>query len=433
MTPRQIATQIVLDVQEHGAYANIALAKSLRKFQLEDRDRRFCTELTYGTIKAGKSIDWFIENHLKNRKLVDSPEEVRAILRVGAYQLLFMTRVPKSAAVNESTELVRSFKLHDGIVKFVNGVLRNCAREIENSTFEEIIDKRIPDQNAKSIALKFLHPIWLVEHWIEIFGIDETIKLCKFDNQDPPLSLRVNTLKSSRDEILKQIQSAEPSKISPEGIILKDHGALNDFNFLKDGILIAQDESSQLVAHVLDPKPDESILDACSAPGGKSTHIAALIQNRGKIVACDSNEKRIELVKQNAERLGCNSIVTICADARNLGRKYPQEFDRVLVDAPCSGLGVLRRKPDARWKKFPKNLKELPELQFEILESCARCVKIGGTLVYSTCTMESAENEDLVAKFLDRHSAFKLISTRKLLPTIDGTDGFFIARIERIS
>ena len=465
MNPRKVAADIVQAVQNNGAYANIALAHALRKNRMDDRDRRFCTELAYGTIKAGKSIDWFLNRHIKKRTLDDSPEEIRSILRVGAYQLLFMTKIPHAAAVNESTELAKQANVHEGIVKFVNGVLRNCAREIESiagtksqlPAFGKIVDEKFSDHtSAEYIAVRYLHPQWLIEHWIDNYGVVETIKLCEFDNQDPPLSIRVNTLKTSRSVALKLLASegisAKASDWAAEGIIVKDHGSLDDFYLMQDGTLVAQDESSQLVAYVLDPKTDDLILDACAAPGGKTTHIAALIQNRGRIAACDSNSKRLELLRKNAERLTATCIEPFVEDARKLGNLYADQFDRVLVDAPCSGLGVLRRKPDARWKKTPESLKNLPKLQMEILESCSKCVMKNGALVYSTCTIEKAENDDVIDEFLAKHPGFIIESaplytsrdllaknpslmafrTLKLFPTIDGVDGFFIARMKRV-
>lgn len=417
---RLAAVKTVYEVNANGAYSNVALAQILRQEKLNDLDRRFCTELVYGTIKAGASLDWKLSKYL-TRPLDKVEEKILAILRVGLYQIFFLDRVPNSAAVNESVELTKKF-VNIGASKFVNGVLRSAVRQPEKSDFPE-------GDDVESIALKMFHPAWLVKLFVDEFGIDAAKKICAVNNTESPLCLRVNNLKSSREKIVAELEKIsvqfELSKIAPEGIICKSHGALDKFKPLKAGLCQVQDESSMTVAPLLNPKAGDFVIDCCAAPGGKTTHIAELMKNRGKIIAADIYDIKLDHIRQNAKRLGINIIEPILLDARNIGEKYFERADKVLVDAPCSGLGVIRRKADIRWKKNPAELEELPKLQLEILNSAAKTVKRGGTLVYSTCTIVKRENENVVESFLADNTNFKLVETKKFLPHIEGTDGLF--------
>ena len=417
---RLSAVKIVHAVNAEGAYSNVALAQILRQENLSDIDRRFCTELVYGTIKAGASLDWKLAKYL-NRPLDKVDAKILAVLRVALYQIFFLDRVPNSAAVNESVELTKKF-VGIGASKFVNGVLRSAVRQPEKSDFPT-------DDSVESIALRMFHPAWLVKLFVDEFGLDAAKKICAVNNTEPPLCLRVNFLKATREEILSELEKfsaqVEPSKLTAEGIICYSHGALDTFKSLKSGLCQVQDESSMTVAPMLDPKPDEFIIDCCAAPGGKTTHIAELMKNRGRIIAADIYDVKLEHIRQNAKRLGIKIIEPILLDAREIGEKYFEQADKVLVDAPCSGLGVIRRKADIRWKKNSAEIDELPKLQLEILNSASKAVKRGGTLLYSTCTIIRRENEDVVEKFLAANPNFKLIDTKKFLPHIDGTDGLF--------
>ena len=423
---RAAAAKVVFEVSERGAYSNVALSKILRIENLSDIDRRFVTELVYGTVKTGKSIDWIISKYI-SRSLKKIDPKVMAILRISFFQIFFLDRVPNFAAVNEAVELAK--KISVGSSKFVNAVLRSALREPNKAKFPT-------NDTAESIALSMFHPQWLIERWIKQFGIEDTKAICAVDNSEPPLTLRVNTLRTSRDEILSSLKSqninAMPSKLADEGVVIKGNvGALDDLNILQRGLCQVQDESSMLVAHELSPKPGEFVIDCCAAPGGKATHIAELMKNSGKIVAIDIHEHKIKQIKSNAKRLGIKIIEPLFFDARKISEEFFNIADRVLIDAPCSGLGVLRRKADLRWRKRLDELKELPKLQLEILESASKTIKVNGTLIYSTCTLENAENEEVVNKFLNDHENFKLEHTKILLPHIDGTDGFFIAKMIR--
>lgn len=436
---RDTAAKILLSVHEQGAYSNVALARELRRNKLTDVDRRFVTELVYGAVKAGDTLDWILRRYA-SRPLKKIPPMVREILRLGIYQLFYMDKVPSSAVCNEAVELTKKYS-HVGTTKFVNAVLRAAVRSPEKAGFPE-------GKTAERLALESCHPLWLMKRWIQEFGYEGAKSLCDFDNAPPVLSVRANTLRTSREKLLLQWKEegmdAIPSPWAPEGILCQSHGALDELAALQQGLCQVQDESSMLVAHVLAPRPGETILDACSAPGGKATHMAALMENWGKIIACDIYEHKLQRIEENARRLGIDIIETRLMDAREISGTYEGQADRVLVDAPCSGLGVLRRKPDARWKKKPQDLEALPVLQLAILRSASRAVRPGGVLVYSTCTMGREENQKVVEDFLKECSDFRLDDTGKFLPERarpeqmlqlfpqkDGTDGFFIARMSR--
>lgn len=421
---RFAATKILLDVSANGAWANVALAQTLRREKFSDIDRKFCTELVYGAVKAGASLDWKISRYV-SRPLKKIDEKILAVLRVGMYQIFFLDRVPNSAAVNESVEIAKKF-CGLGASKFVNAVMRSAVREPDRSNFSD-------GDDIESLALKTFHPAQIVKLFVDEFGLDAAKKILDFDNSDPPLCLRVNRLKTTREKILSALKNfgvqAQPSTFAPEGIICRGHGALDKFQPLRDGLCQVQDESSMTAARFLDPRPGEFVIDSCAAPGGKSTHLAELMDNRGKIVAADIYETKLEHIAQNSARLGITIIEPTLIDARNLAEKF-SAADKILVDAPCSGLGVLRRKADVRWKNLDA-LDALPALQLEILSGAAKALKSGGSLVYSTCTILRRENEEVVEKFLSANESFRLVATKSFLPHVTNTDGFFAAKMIR--
>lgn len=441
MNAREVALKVINQVMNEGAYSNIALAKEINRGRLSDQDRRFVTEIVYGTIKAGDTIDWII-GHYVSRPLEKIPPVIRNILRMGIYQLFFLSRVPPSAACNQAVELAKKYG-HAGTVKFVNGVLRGAARAPEKVVYPEKAGDPV-----RYISLKYFHPVWMVKRWVDRFGVDAAEELCQFNNVTPLLSVRTNTLKTTREDLLLVLAQegvcCEKSEWTPEGILCSEYPALGSLSSLKDGLFQVQDESSMMVAHVLGPKPGEFIIDACGAPGGKSTHIASLMENKGQVLSTDIYEHKLLLTCENASRLGITNIETKVMDATKLHTAYSGKADRVLVDAPCSGLGVLRRKPDSRWQKKQEILKDLPVLQSAILQSAAQCVKPGGVLVYSTCTTEPEENEQIVEGFLQANKDYKLQQAGQFLPLprieamlqflphIDKIDGFFIARMIRL-
>jgi 16S rRNA (cytosine967-C5)-methyltransferase len=437
---REVALKIIGEIDTGGAYANIALARELGRQRLSDQDRRFVTELVYGTVKAGNTLDWILSKY-SSRPPKQIPAVILNILRMGLYQMFFLSKVPVSAACNQAVELAKKYG-HAGTVKFVNAVLRSAGRNPEKAAYPD--KEQFP---AEFLSLKYFHPDWLVKRWLERLGLAECEALCQADNLTPPLSLRTNTLKIKRDKLLERLEQegvdCVASHWTPEGIVCREFPALATLESLRQGLYQVQDESSMLVAHVLAPNSNEFIIDACGAPGGKSTHIAALMGNKGRVLSVDLYEHKLKLTAENAARLGIDIIETKQFDATKLDTLYAGQADRVLVDAPCSGLGVLRRKPDSRWRKNETMLKDLPVLQSAILASAASCIKPGGVLVYSTCTTEPEENEQVVKAFLAARPEFKLQKTGEYLPAPqardmiqlwpqrDDVDGFFIARMVR--
>ena len=436
---RELAMQVLQKVHVEDAYANVALAETLREMRLPERDRRFLTELVYGVTKAGETLDYMIGRYVAD--LRKAQPAIRELLRLGFYQIFLMDRVPPSAACDTAVELAKK-RGRRGADSFVNGVLRAALREPERAA--------LPDgRNAYALALRTWHPKWMVERWMRAYGYERTEELCHCNNTSAPLSMRVNTLRTNRPALMEQFTAAGAQVCAsawvPDGIVLGTHGALDELAPLRMGLAQVQDESSMLVAHVLAPEPGMTVIDACAAPGGKTTHIAQRMENRGRILAFDIYEEKIRRIERNAQRLGISIIEAQMCDAREIGAAYAGQADRVLVDAPCSGLGVLRRKPDARWKKSPEDVKTLPPLQRAILASAAEAVKKGGVLVYSTCTMEECENTAIVADFLRTHTDFVLEETGgflpvqkttermvQIMPETDGPDGFFIARMRRL-
>lgn len=440
-TARGVAALLVRMVLEDGAYTNIALNQYLRGSKLSDLDRRLATELVYGTVKACGTLDWYLEQCV-SRPLAKVTGDILSILRISAYQLLYMERIPASAACNEAVKLARSVS-HEGSAKFVNGVLRGLLRKQAAGGFI------FPDEekdDAGYLALKYYHPRWLVKRWLGPWGREGTERLLAFDNTAAPVCLRVNTLVTTREQLLQDLTEAGcevyASRWSADGIVAAKLTSLNMLLAALPKCFYIQDESSMLVAPILAPQPGMQVLDLCSAPGGKTTHLAQLMQDKGELIACDIHEHKLELIAENAKRLAISCIKPLLNDATVLRSDWLGKFDRVLVDAPCSGLGVLRRRAEARWRKQRKDLKAFPPLQLAILEQAAQYVKAGGSLVYSTCTIEQSENHYLIEEFLTKHPEWQRVSLThpltgasvdelQLLPQNDGVDGFYICKLER--
>ncbi|NLJ77297.1 MAG: 16S rRNA (cytosine(967)-C(5))-methyltransferase RsmB [Peptococcaceae bacterium] len=446
ITAREIALQVLKEVEGKGAYAGLALDKMMEKYRPGKLDRAFATELAYGTLRYLKTIDWILEQYVK-KPLEAQTASVRNILRLSVYQLFYLDKVPDSAACNEGAKMARKYG-HVGVVKFVNGVLRNILRRKGEITFPPLAEDPVGH-----IAIKYSHPTWMVERWLKEFGLHETMDLCQANNVPPPNTIRTNTLKNTRDELITRLKqeglTATETRYTPEGIIINGFLSIGAMDSFREGRFQVQDESSMLASRALAPSPGSTIIDFCSAPGGKATHLAQLMNNQGKIWAIDIHPHKLALVGENSNRLGISIIEGIVADAAQLPEKYTGSADYVLVDAPCSGLGVLRRRPDARWRKEPGQIAGLAKLQAAILERAAHCVKDNGILVYSTCTITREENQDQVESFLAGHPEFVLEDLAPLLPQVldkDGTmadgylqllphrhavDGFFIARMRK--
>ncbi len=438
--PRLGALLILNSIFIEGAYANLALSKALSGSPMDKRDKALTTELVYGTVKAKGTIDWLLTKSI-NRPLRKVAPIMLNILRMSVYQIFYLTKIPPSAACNEAAELAKKFG-HEGMVKFVNGVLRGMLRNRESLSFPSM-----EENEPLHISLTYMHPEWLVQRWRYRFGREDAIKLCEYDNKTASLTMRVNTLLISREALSAQLAKAgievHPSLWSKDGLICDKLTSLQELMEKFGRYIYIQDESSMLVADVLNPQAGETVFDLCSAPGGKTTHLAQKMGNKGRIIATDIYEHKLQLVQENAKRLHINIIQTELQDASQPRSEWLGKADKVLVDAPCSGLGVLGRRAEARWTKKEKDLSKFPFLQKKILAVGASYVKIGGRLLYSTCTLERDENTRVAADFLKTHPDFKAVeflhpltgekSTElQLLPQKDNIDGFYLALFERI-
>lgn len=443
--PRETALKIIYDINVNGAYSNIALNKYLEAGSLKELDRAFATELVYGIVKWRLTIDYVIRQFSDIRLKKISPW-IMNILRLGAYQLLYMDKVPESAACNESSKLAAKYG-HKASTGFVNALLRNLAKNRENIKYPAR-DEGI----LQSLSVRYSHPEWMVERFIGLFGEDFTEKILDSNNAIPEFSVRTNTLRITRERLMEELANekieASAGRFAPEAVIIKNPSSVSKLETFKKGLFQVQDESSMLVARILDPKPGEMILDACSAPGGKATHIAQLMENSGVVIARDIHGHKLVLVEQSASRLGINIIKTELNDAMIQDTAMIGRLDRVLLDAPCTGLGIIRRKPDIKWTRESSDITEITGLQTKMIGIAAGYVKPGGILVYSTCTVLPEENRDMVKHFLQENREFYLDDILpytpenlknwveekgmlQLYPNRDGTDGFFIARLRR--
>ncbi len=446
---REVALLVLHAVEEEGAYTNIALNRVLEGQNLNKLDRNLATELAYGSLKKRGKLDWVLAKFL-SRPIEKLDSWIRDILRLGIYQLLFLDRIPVSAACNEGVNLAKIYG-HQGTAGLVNGVLRNIERNIKTLEFPK------PEEDlVEYLIVNYSHPRWLIEKWLKELGQEATVALCMANNEIPPLIVRTNLLKLDREQLMATLDAegmiTSPTQYVAEGVVVKEMFALNKLASYRQGLFQVQDESSMLVGRIVNPHPGQTVLDICSAPGGKTTHLAQLMQNQGKIIALDLHPHKLKLVEENCQRLGVNIVETKTFDARELPAEWATAADCVLVDAPCSGLGVLRRRPEIRWRKDCAQLAELATLQKELLTKAAACVKPGGTLVYSTCTITPEENQFVMEYFNANHPEFKQVDLTpylpealrlegidnqasqgylQLMPHLHGTDGFFIARWER--
>jgi 16S rRNA (cytosine967-C5)-methyltransferase len=452
ISPRQQALIALREVHK-GAYADVALDRVLRKVDLPDNDRRLVSELVYGSVRRQRTLDAIIDQ-LARKKSDRQPFLLRTILHLGLYQLQFQQRIPPSAAVNTTVQLAKDNGF-SGLSGFVNGLLRQYIRlgeELEG--VEGVESARIPIELPKNpleqLAILHSFPDWIVSLWIEQFGFSQTKQLCEWMNQTPSIDLRVNQLCSSRSEVEAALQNqgifTQHIPNLPQALRLPTKtGAIKDLPGFNQGWWTIQDSSAQLVSYLLNPQPGEVIIDACAAPGGKTTHIAELIGDTGKIWACDRTDSRLRKLKQNTQRLNLKSIEICVGDSRNL-TQFQNAADKVLLDVPCSGLGTLHRHADARWRQTPESVGELSILQKELLLHTSTFVKDGGSLVYSTCTLHPAENEGVIMSFLasslnweiespGNDSPIREYSTPegwiKVLPHKHNMDGFFMVRLRK--
>ena len=427
---RNIALKSLYEINIKQAYSNIVLDKFINenREKLSNLDINFISELVYGVVTWKLTLEYIIQKYSKT-KIKKMSDWVKNILYLGSYQIIFLDKVPKSAAVNESVNLCKKYNFKS--VGLVNAILR----KIEKSDNKELSNIT---NSITRISLKYSMPEWIVKKFCDEYGEEETANICQNLNLRPNISVRINRLKGKMD--------------------LGEKGILEDFrtitgtkNITKtkeyiEGNITIQDEAAGLSSFVLAPKEGEIVLDACSAPGGKSTYLAELMHNKGKIVAWDIYEERLKQVEQNAKRLGIDIIQTEVHDATKLKEEYVEKFDKILLDVPCLGLGVIRRKPDIKWNRQEEDIKEISDIQFNILKTCSKYLKRNGTLVYSTCSMLKEENDAIIEKFIKEENfetvnieeqipnEFSKITTKDMVQFLPSQkhDGFFITMLKKI-
>jgi 16S rRNA (cytosine967-C5)-methyltransferase len=431
---RELALTALHEIWQQGSKPKTALEHA--GALLDKRDRAFLMEIVYGVVRFRDTLDWLLKRRLKRHSALS--RRTFNNLRVGAYQIIFM-RVPGWAAINESVELEKG----RGRPPLVNAILRGLSRDAENIKTElrEMTEK----DDAGHIALFTSHPEWLIRRWIARYGIRGAREFAEANNRVPPMTLRVNTLRAERDEMVGRLGTmgirAEPTRFSPDGIVLGGFRRFTELPVIA-GLISVQDEASQLVAYLLDPHEGEKVLDACAAPGGKTTHIAQLMNDKGEIAAVDADEARIGLLRENVSALGLKSVRVVNADIT--GFRPEGSFDRALLDAPCSSIGAIRRNPDVKYRHRKGDLKRFKEKQIRLLSLVSALVKAGGILVYSVCSTEPEEGEEVVAEFLKDFPDFYIIETAvpflgrfmdggffRTSPPRDNMDGFFGVRLCR--
>lgn len=435
---RDAALSILLAIDKNQAYSNLLLHETIKRHKIEAKDRALLTEITYGTLQYKMTLDFYLAPFIRGK--ID--HWVRWLLRLSLYQMHYLTRIPPHAAVNEAVEIAKR-RGHQGIASTVNGILRSILRQGVPSldSIEDPIER---------LSIETSHPQWLVERFVKNYGVEVATEMLHENNVPPVQTVRVNTTKATVAEVIASIEAegvtAKQSDMMPECLHITNGQPARTQAF-KDGLITIQDESSMIPANVLNPSPGMRVLDMCAAPGGKTTHLAEKMGNEGSILATDLHPHKLDLIDHNTERLGIDIVQTAPID----GRKAPEflqveSFDAVLVDAPCSGLGVIRRKPDIKYTKREEDLENLQTIQLALLTAAAKLLKQDGKLVYSTCTVDQQENEGTVKAFLAEHPEMEAIQLEALptklakkqvdgmlqvFPQDFGSDGFFVAAFRK--
>jgi len=439
---REAAVDLLEAIEKNQSYSNLLLNSTIEKNNISSIDTGLLTELTYGTLQRKMALDYYLKPFIKNSKKLE--KWVLQLLRMTLYQMVYLDKIPDRAAIFEAVEIAKK-RGHKGISGMVNGVLRSIQRQGLPS-LEGVSDP------IERLSIETSHPEWLVKRWVSQFGFERTKEMCEVNLTAPLQTARVNLTKTTIRECIEDLDEEgfliEKSPIIPEAI-RSMKGNLAFSRAFKKGMITIQDESSMLAAYALGPRENELILDACAAPGGKTTHIAETMKLTGGVISLDLHEHKVKLINENAKRLGLGNIRTIAMDSRNAGEQFDKEyFDRILLDAPCSGLGVMRRKPDMKYTKKEQDVYQLSTIQQNLLNSVSPLVKKGGILVYSTCTVDKEENENTVSQFLQEHPEFEMDETLKdrmpeaiqplvtdgylqIFPQDFGSDGFFIASLRK--
>ena len=437
---REVALKTLYKIDKEDAYSNIALDETIKENRntLDDRDTGFISEIVYGVTSWKLTIDEIIKKYSKLKLKKISPW-ILNILRMGIYQIVFLDKVPKSAAVNESVNLSKRYG-HKGSSNFVNAVLRKVVKKDYEAFFE--IENPI-ERISKTTSM----PVWIIEELLKENDIEKVEEICKASNIKPKVAIRMNHLKTNKQELenlLKERNIPFHDGKFEDFLILEKAKNIEHLDLFKKGYFTIQDEGAGLIAKIVNPKPNEVILDACSSPGGKTTYMAELMEDKGKILAWDLHPHRVKLVEENAKRLGIHIIKTECQDAMIFREEYKEKFDKILLDVPCLGIGVLKRKPDIKWKRKPEDIEEITQIQQNILETCSKYLKPEGEMVYSTCSIFREENDKIIEKFLENNQNFAYLEIKmsKIENKIENmhkiklyqnneTDGFFICKLQK--
>lgn len=440
---REIALKALYKIEKEDAYSNIALNQVLKENKnIDERDVGLISELVYGTITWKLTLDEIIKKY-SNIKLKKISVWILSILRMGIYQIIFLDKIPKSAAVNESVNLAKRYG-HKSSSNFVNAILRKVSVN-DYKELEEIKDDK--ERISKTTSM----PMWIIEELLKQKDIKEVEEICKNSNLKPNTTIRINKLKTNKKELEEKLGKRKFKYLEgslEDFFVLKKVKNIENIDLFKEGFFTVQDEGAGLIVDVLVPKEDECILDACSSPGGKTTYIAEKMKNKGKIEAWDIHEHRVKLVQNAAKRLGINIIQAKTQDATEFNQDLVGKFDKILLDVPCLGLGVIKRKPDIKWKRKKEDIEEITKIQKAILDNCSKYLKKNGELVYSTCSILKEENEDIIERFLKENLDFKICKENEknyenivifgekdkyinIYPSNEN-DGFFICKLRKM-
>ncbi len=458
MNARKVALECLLTLSHTSASIASVVDSAFGRYTIDGRERRLVNGLVYGVIRWQRHLDWVLNQFINPRFQLDARH--RNILRLGAFQLLHLDGIPAHAAIYETVQLATSHHRKSArgrkTAGFINAVLRSVQRKGTSLAYPPL------DANPiEHIAISLSYPTWLVKRWLQTRGVLWTLAFCRASNQIAPLALRVNSLLTKREAVRQSLEAngiaAKVSKIAPDGLVLENR-AITAFDATGDQTLkdilrreeiYVQDESAMLVSHLLSPKDARFIVDLCAAPGGKTTHLAHLMGNAGKLIAADVSTKKIALLQKNCQRVGIRNVETRVMDATKEDIGFIKTADGVLIDAPCSGFGTLRRHPDIRWNKTFDQIRALSEMQYNLLKNAAQHIKPGGILVYSTCSIEPMENEEVVQRFLTEFPMYTVENARRFLPDVPanavtpqgflqtfphehGVDGTFAARLRKV-
>lgn len=445
--PREIALKVLYEIDKNEAYSNIALDQALQQARktsqkINEKDIGFISEIVYGTVCFRLTIDEVIKKY-SNMKLKKISPWILNILRLSIYQILFLDRVPKSAAVNEGVNLAKRYG-HKASSNFVNAILR----KVEKSDYDDFY--QIEDTVERIVKTTSM-PEWMVQELLKQNDIKKVEKICHDSNLKSKLHIRINRLKTDKAQLMKSLEDegikAKEANLE-DFLILEGVKNIEKVKAFQEGMFTIQDEAAALIPLVLNPKANEKILDACSSPGGKTSYIAELMNNQGQIEAWDIHEHRVKLVDEVAQRLGITIIETEVKNATIEEKKYFETFDKILLDVPCLGLGVIKRKPDIKWRRKKEDILEITKVQKAILQNCSHYLKIGGEIVYSTCSILKEENEGIIEKFLEDNKNFEIEKLSNIKEEFfkkfveketfiqvyqnENTDGFFICKLKKI-